>query len=93
MQETTFEVRVPANLLAFGFDQDRVERHVNEWLVLSLFTEGHISSGKSAQLLGISRIQFLDLLKQRNIAYINYSAEELAEEFEAVTRLKLDRSE
>lgn len=90
MQDTTFEVRVPANLLEFGFDHEHVQRHINEWLVLSLFTEGHVSSGKAAQLLNITRIQFLALLRQRNIAYIDYSPQELAEEFDAVNKLVLD---
>ena len=60
---------------------------MKEWLVLSLFTEGHISSGKAAHLLNISRVDFLDLLSARGIAYINYSPEELAEEFAAVEPL------
>lgn len=92
MRETTFQVRIPANLLEFGFNQDKVQRHVTEWLVLSLFTEGHISSGKAAKLLGTTRVAFLDLLRQRSIAYIDYSPEELAEEFEAVQSLDINTS-
>ena len=54
MPETTFEVRVPTSLLQLGLDQDEIQRRVTEWLVVSLFTEGHISSGKAAWLLHIS---------------------------------------
>lgn len=88
MSETTFEVRVPTNLLEYGFNQKQVQRHVTEWIVLSLFTEGRISSGKAAQLLNTTRIKFLALLRKRGIAYIDYSPEELAEEFEAVKTLQ-----
>ena len=88
MTETTFEVRVPAPLLQYGFDQDTVQRRLVEWLVLSLFTEGHISSGKAARLLNITRIDFLALLRSRGIAYVNYTPEELDEEFEAVEKLE-----
>ncbi|HEX9652644.1 MAG TPA: UPF0175 family protein [bacterium] len=73
--------------MQFGLDQNEIQRRVKEWLVLSLFTEGHISSGKAAHLLNISRVDFLDLLSARGIAYINYSPEELAEEFAAVEPL------
>lgn len=90
MREATIEVRVPTNLLGFGLDQDQIEHRVTEWLVLSLFTESRISSGKAAKLLGITRIEFLHLLQLRGIAYIDYTAEELAEEFDAVESLKLD---
>ncbi len=58
-----------------------------EWLVLSLFTEERVSSGKAARLLNISRIVFLALLRKRGIAYVDYSEEELAEEFAAVNKL------
>jgi len=89
MTETAFEVRVPAPLLRFGFDQNEIQRRLTEWLVLSLFTEGHISSGKAARLLNLSRIEFLALLRARGIAYINYTADELAEEFAAVEALEV----
>ncbi|MFO7540168.1 MAG: UPF0175 family protein [Chloroflexota bacterium] len=84
MQKATFEVTVDHNLLEFGFDQAHIQRHINEWLVLSLFTEGHVSSGKAAKLLGITRVDFLALLRKRNIAYIDYTATELQEEFQRI---------
>ncbi len=93
MLETTFEVRIPAPLLQLGFDRNDIQHRITEWIVLNLFTEGHISSGKAACLLNISRIEFLALLRARGIAYINYSPEELAEEFAAVQLLKVETVE
>jgi predicted HTH domain antitoxin len=89
MTEMTFQVHVPAPLLQYGFDQSTVQRRLVEWLVLTLFTEGHISSGKAARLLNITRVEFLALLRLRGIAYINYTPEELNEEFEAVEKLEV----
>lgn len=89
MTETTFQVRVPSPLLQYGLDQNEVQRRLIEWLVLSLFTEGHISSGKAARLLNITRVEFLALLRSRGIAYVNYTPEELDEEFEAVGKLEI----
>ncbi|MBI3914063.1 MAG: UPF0175 family protein [Chloroflexi bacterium] len=89
MTEATFQVRVPAPLLQYGLNQEQVQHRLVEWLVLSLFTEGHISSGKSARLLNIPRVEFLALLRARGIAYVNYTAEELAEEFQAVGKLEV----
>lgn len=57
---------------------------------MSLFTESRISSGKAAQLLRLTRVEFLRLLRLRGVAYIDYTPEELAEEFDAVESLKLD---
>ncbi|MDI6793361.1 MAG: UPF0175 family protein [bacterium] len=89
MAETTFEIRVPIPLLQFGFDQDQIQRRTNEWLVISLFTEGRISSGKAARLLNMNRIEFLALLQTHGVAYVNYTPDELAEEFVAVQALEV----
>ena len=89
MLEATFEVRVPMPLIRLGFDQNEIQHRLTEWLVLSLFTESRISSGKAARLLNISRVEFLALLQARGIAYVNYTPEELAEEFAAVDALEV----
>jgi predicted HTH domain antitoxin len=90
MTETTFQVHVPTPLLQYGFDQNEIQRRLTEWLVLSLFAEGRISSGKAARLLNISRIDFLALLRARGIAYIHYTPDELAEELAAVNKLEVE---
>ncbi|MCL4297731.1 MAG: UPF0175 family protein [Anaerolineae bacterium] len=93
MSETTVEIRVPTPLLQLGIDREEVQRRVTEWLVLSLFTEERISSGKAARLLNLSRVDFLALLRARGIAYIDYSKDELADEFAAVVNLPVQRDE
>jgi predicted HTH domain antitoxin len=87
MSETIVEVRLPTPLLQLGLNPEEVQRRVTEWLGPSLFTQDRISSGKAARLLNISRIDFLVLLQQRGIAYIDYSEDELADEFAAVEKL------
>jgi predicted HTH domain antitoxin len=87
MVDTSLEIQVPASLLQLGLDREEVQRRVTEWLVLSLFTEGRISSGKAAKLLHIGRIAFLDLLRQRGVAYLDYSTDDLSDEFESAARL------
>jgi predicted HTH domain antitoxin len=87
MTETTFNVQIPNNLLHLGLEQDEIQRRISEWLVFSLFSEGKISSGKAGKLLGISRMEFIQLLKTRGIAFINYSEDEIKEELKAVKNL------
>jgi predicted HTH domain antitoxin len=88
MRESLYEVRVPDSLSQYGFSKKDIQRRFVEWLVFSLFTEGRASSGKAAQLLGISRIEFLELLRNRGVAYINFTPDELSEEFTASKNLK-----
>lgn len=87
MTETTIEIQLPVAFNQLGFDRAEIQRRVREWLALSSFTEGRVSSGKAARLLSISRIEFLDLLRARGVAYVNFSPEELAAEFAAVGAL------
>jgi len=81
MQQMVFEVSVPQMLLKYGISKIDVQNRVNEWLVLNLFTEGQISSGKAARLLDITRVEFLELLRKRHISYLDYTPEEIEEEF------------
>ena len=90
MHEATFEVRIPGELLQFGFHQQAVQLQLIEWLVISLFKDERISSGRAARLLGMTRLEFLDLLRRRGIAYLDYSPDEIAEELEAVQRLPVE---
>jgi len=89
--DTSFEIRVPAPLLQLGLDREEIQNRVTEWLVLSLFTEERISSGKAARLLKISRLEFLNLLRMRGVAYLDYSIDELNDEFDAANHLSKDR--
>ena len=90
MHEATFAVRIPGELLQFGFHQQTIQLHLIEWLVISLFKDERVSSGKAASLLGMTRLDFLDLLRRRGIAYLDYSPDEIAEELEAVQRLPIE---
>ena len=87
MTNTTLEIQLPAPLLRLGISREEISQRVTEWLVFSLFVEERISSGKAGQLLGISRIEFLALLRKHSIAYIDYTEDDLAEEWQAVAEL------
>ena len=87
MSVATFEVQIPAELLSYGFQPADIQNQVTEWLVLSLFKDGRVSSGKAARLLGLMRVEFLALLRRRGMAYIDFSPAELADEFAAVKLL------
>lgn len=92
MRESLYEIRVPDSLSQYGFSKKDIQRRFVEWLVFSLFTEGRVSSGKAGQLLGISRIEFLELLRVRGVAYVNFTPEEINEEFTASKSLPAKKS-
>ena len=93
MTSTILEIQLPAPLLRLGISREEISNRVAEWLVLSLFVEGRISSGKAGQLLGISRIEFLDLFRKHGIAYVDYTEDDLSDEWQAVADLPVTQKE
>jgi predicted HTH domain antitoxin len=47
---------------------------------LKMFELGKLSSGKAAELAGVSRVEFLDLCGRYQVPVFNYSPEELESE-------------
>lgn len=64
----------------FGGDEVRFGREMFETAVVKWYDEGRISSGKGAELLGVSRGEFLELLFRHQVSPFQYSPEELAAE-------------
>ncbi|MCX6029728.1 MAG: UPF0175 family protein [Chloroflexi bacterium] len=89
MTDVALEIHLSRPLLDLGISREDIQQRIQEWLVLSLFTDERISSGKAARLLGVSRLDFLALLRRRGIAYLDYSQDEWAEEVEIARSLRL----
>lgn len=78
-------VDVPQALLAeCGLSAEMASAEILRAFVLSLYRRDRISSGKAAQLLGIHRLDFIRLLAEEKIPYLDYTPEELAAEIAAV---------
>jgi predicted HTH domain antitoxin len=87
MSAFTVNVELSEQLSDLGFTPEEVRREVPVLLVLKRFREGVLSSGKAAQMLGISRPKFLELLAREKIAFYDPSPDELAEEFQTAHHL------
>jgi predicted HTH domain antitoxin len=59
-----------------------VKQAARELIVLELYRQGDISSGKAAQLLGMRRDEFIRHASERGIPYLQLSGEELRREIE-----------
>ena len=66
------EIELPEKLVAaLDVPESELGRQAREWVLLELFQEGRISSGKAAKFLGLSKAQFLDLLSERHLPYLD----------------------
>ena len=58
MDMLTVEIELPRDLLmALNISVAEVEQKAKEWMALELFREGHISAGKAAEILGLTKSQ------------------------------------
>lgn len=81
MSTFTLQVQVPEALRELKFTEEEIRREVPILLVLKRFRQGVISSGKAAQVLGLSRREFLDVLAREGIPLYDPPDDELAEEW------------
>ncbi len=90
MESVIYKVSIPKALLnlELNLDQEKVQKEFKEWLIISLFQDGRISSGKAAELLKVEKREFLNILDKKGMAYFNYSTQEWKEELESIQKLK-----
>jgi len=93
METTTLEITVPKDLLSMlGFSKSKAVEAIKEFLVLGLYLERRISSGKAGELLGMGKREFVNLLARKGIPYFDYTDEELEEEFRTFDEWKRERT-
>lgn len=74
--------------LPSGFEQAvhlttaELESQVRLMAALKMFELGKLSSGKAAELAGVSRVEFFDLCGRYHVPIIQYDAEEVRAELE-----------
>ena len=57
-----------------------VNQVARELIVLELYRQGEISSGKAAELLGMERVDFIRHASEKGIPYLQLTPEELQRE-------------
>ncbi len=83
MNDTTItvSVRMPQALLfEAGLSTEAAGEALLRAFVLSLYRQDRISSGKAARLLGVHRLEFIRMLAEEKIPYLDYTPEELEAE-------------
>ena len=91
MSTLTVALELPRDLLgALEVPQTEIEPRLRELIALELFREGRISSGKGAELLGIPKVAFIQLLSRHDIDYFTESSAEVGADVEALEQLLRD---
>ena len=66
--------------LAVHMSKEEMEQHIRLMAALKMFELGKVSSGKAAELAGMTRVEFLEACGRYRVSVFNYSPEELEKE-------------
>lgn len=81
----TVTVTLPQALLfETGLSQENAGQALLRAFVLSLYRQDRLSTGKAARLLGMHRMEFIGLLAEEKIPYLDYTTEEFEAEAAAI---------
>ena len=81
MKTEEFKIRYPSGFEhAVHMTKEEMEQHIRLMAALKMFELGKVSSGKAAELAGMSRIEFLETCGRYRVSIFNYLPEELEEE-------------
>jgi len=59
------------------YEENELKNSVRKWSVLELVKNGKISSGKAAEILGMTKWDFMELMSEYDIPMVNFPPEEL----------------
>jgi len=87
MNTFTVEMEFPTDFLSIlNVSKPELEHRLREMMFIELFREGRISSGKGADLLGISLWDFVQLLASHNTNYFSQTPEDLDVELDTLDK-------
>jgi len=79
-----FTLRYPTDIAqAVRLTNEEFEAQVRLMAALKMFELGKLSSGKAAELAGLSRVEFLETCGRYRVSVFNYPPEELEAELRA----------
>lgn len=86
MTMTSIELKVPAEARTYVMDKT-TEKVRNALLLYPSIANDTISHGRAAELLGISKMELIELYGSMGIPYLDMTDEEFDEEIQTVNRI------
>ncbi len=81
MKTEALKIKYPSGFeRAVHLSNAEMEQHIRLMAALKMFELGKVSSGKAAELAGMSRVEFLETCGRYRVSVFNYPPEELKKE-------------
>jgi predicted HTH domain antitoxin len=85
------KLEIEVNVADDAADKVEPQERLRKEAILVLFADRKITAGKAAQELGLERLAFMELLKQRGIPYVIYTGDDWEADSKAIDQLKRRR--
>lgn len=85
MQMTSMEIKLPVSVKEYVLD-DTTEEMRNALLLYPSIANNTISHGRAAELLGMHKMNLIELYSRLGIPYLDMTDEEFEEEIQAVKK-------
>lgn len=81
MKTEELRIKYPSGFeYSIHMTKEEVEQHIRLMAALKMFELGKISSGKAAELAGMSRVEFFEACGRYHVSIFNYPPEEVEKE-------------
>ena len=81
MKTEELKIKYPSGFEhAVHMTKEEMEQHIRLMAALKMFELGKVSSGKAAELAGISRVEFFEVCGRYRVSVFNYPPEEAEKE-------------
>jgi predicted HTH domain antitoxin len=81
MKTEELKIKYPSGFeLAVHMTKEEMEHHIRLMASLKMFELGKVSSGKAAQLAGMTRVEFLETCGRYRVSVFNYPLDEVERE-------------
>lgn len=88
MGSLKIEVLLPSDiLLALNKNKKEFSKDIQQMIAFDLYSNGKISLGKAAEICGLSKTVFIELMSSKGISLFNWDEEELSNELDSVKQL------
>lgn len=85
----TLQITLPKDFLDLLGAPPQAAEMAREFVILGLYQEGRISGGKAAELLGITKRDFILLLARKGLDYFRLTSDEWADEVAVVNQWQM----
>jgi predicted HTH domain antitoxin len=80
-------------LQSAGLNRDKLSERATRNLAIQLYSDGHLSLGKAAEMAGMPLLGFWSLLVERSVPVFDYTEEDYETDLATVQRLVANRKE